>query len=176
MNDKMSENTASGFASDGWKMLEVDKEKIEERAYISLWRSVITQALMDAGSESKKSENKRAKHEAISWLLGGGEEFLTVCEMAEMCPDYVMRKAKEAIGRGCVWRKPSSVKKRKIKEENTPPLVLETKAANVGGYSIGGYVAVQNNHGYKEGDLPDVVGELGEIGCKNFLDKRDSGR
>ncbi len=176
MNDKMSENTASGFVPDGWKMLEVDREKLEERAYISLWRSVITQALMDAGSESKKTENKRAKHEAISWLLGGGEEFLTVCEMAEMCPDYVMRKAKEAIGRGCVWRKSSSVKARKLTQENTPSLVLETKAANVGRYSISGYAAVQGIHECEEGNMPDVVGALGRVRCKKILDKCDLSR
>ncbi len=87
---------------------------------ISLWRAVITQALMDAGSNSKKMEMRKAKAEAISWLSGSCDDFETVCSYAHLNPDYVKTKAKYAIARGCVWRElnPNSfIKNRKNKTE-----------------------------------------------------------
>ena len=73
--------------------------------YISLWRAVITQALMDAGSRSSKPHMRVARAHAISWLSGVSPEFYTVCSLAYMDPYYVKTKAKEAMARGCSWRK-----------------------------------------------------------------------
>lgn len=70
----------------------------------ALWRAVITQALMDAGSNSNKVEYRKEKARAIAWLNGDTEDFLEVCSMAGLDPDYVKRKAYEAIKNGCKWR------------------------------------------------------------------------
>ena len=56
--------------------------------------------------------------------------------MADMCPDYVMQKAKEAIDRGCVWRKARPVIQKKrysIRgiDGDVPPVIIETKSAMV---------------------------------------------
>lgn len=112
----------------------------EDKAVIALWRAVITQALMDAGSQSKKSENKKAKQEAIDWLTRDKESFLSVCAMADMCPDYVREKALWAIERGCRWRNDG----RSVEEPQKPPLKIDTKSSNVaadeGGYDNAGFV------------------------------------
>lgn len=71
---------------------------------MALWSAVITQALMDAGSESRKPEAQHEKAKAIRWLLGNSEDFITVCLNAGLDPHYIRSKAKEAIERGCVWR------------------------------------------------------------------------
>ncbi len=71
----------------------------------ALWRAVITQALMDAGSESKKPEMKFERAQAISWLSGLSPDFSATCLMAGFDPLYIRQKAKEAIARGCAWRK-----------------------------------------------------------------------
>lgn len=71
----------------------------------ALWKAVITQALMDAGSNSRKVEAMQEKEAAIRWLLGASEDFTAVCLHAGMDPGYVRRKAMEAIARGCSWRK-----------------------------------------------------------------------
>lgn len=71
----------------------------------AMWRSVITQALMDAGSNSNKPEFKKEKARAISWLSGDSDDFNEVCIMADLDPRYVKERAKEAIKRGCKWRK-----------------------------------------------------------------------
>lgn len=82
-----------------------DSEKLNEiKNYQSLWRAVITQALMDAGNNCKKPEYKKIKAEAISWLSGYSDGFEQVCIMADLPADYVKQKAKEAIKRGCKWR------------------------------------------------------------------------
>lgn len=71
----------------------------------ALWTAVITQALMDAGSASAKPEAQHEKAKAIRWLLGNSEDFITVCQNAGKDPAYIRAKAKEAIDRGCVWRR-----------------------------------------------------------------------
>ena len=73
----------------------------------SLWRAVITQALMDAASRSAKSEARRAREDALNWLLGQGRDFEDVCENADLDPDYVRCKAREALARGFEWRLPA---------------------------------------------------------------------
>lgn len=83
----------------------------------SMWRAVITQALMDAASKSKKRENLKAKREAKEWLLGESDDFLSVCCLADMNPSYVKKKIKLALARGCTWRndnKKKSIEKEKI--------------------------------------------------------------
>jgi hypothetical protein len=72
-----------------------------------LWRAVITQALMDASSHSKKTEAKRSKTEAIQWLKGESDDFLDVCDQANLNPSYVREKAVQALLRGCNWRLPA---------------------------------------------------------------------
>jgi hypothetical protein len=88
---------------------------------VALWRAVITQSLQDAGSNSKKPEMRKAKAEAIAWLAGTCEDFEEVCENAHLGTDYVRKKSKEAIARGCVWREvnPNSfTKNRKQKKQD----------------------------------------------------------
>lgn len=71
-----------------------------------LWRAVITQALMDAASQSRKTEAQRSRHDALNWLLSEGTDFEVVCDNAGLCPDYVRTRARQALKRGCQWRLP----------------------------------------------------------------------
>ena len=90
---------------------------IGERA---LWRAVITQALMDASSQSKKMELKYEKSQALCWLTASNEDFRTVCENAGYCPHYIREQSIEAIKRDCKWRAPAKIRptaKPKIREE-----------------------------------------------------------
>lgn len=76
----------------------------EELAMRALWRSVLTQALMDAANKSKKKTEKISKMKAIQWLLEDNHDFTEVCRLADMEPDYVRAQAKAALSRGCKWR------------------------------------------------------------------------
>lgn len=71
-----------------------------------LWRAVITQALMDAATKSRKSHHRRAREDALGWLLSKTSDFEMVCDNAGFDPDYVRNRAKQAITRGCTWRLP----------------------------------------------------------------------
>lgn len=86
----------------------------------SMWRAVITQALMDAGSKSKKQEMRYDRAQAISWLSGTSPDFYAVCAMADLDPEYVKLKATQAIKQGCKWRE-ESVKKPKLRDVGTAP-------------------------------------------------------
>lgn len=92
---------------------------------VALWRAVITQALMDAGSNSNKRSARIEKAQAISWLSGASKDFAIVCSMAEYEPSYVKQKAKEAIKRGCVWKK--SEKKKVAAKKSGIKKLMETK-------------------------------------------------
>lgn len=70
----------------------------------SIWRAVIVQALMDASTNSKKSENLQSKQDALIWLRGNSKDFLTVCDYAGFEPSFVRDMCKKALERGCQWR------------------------------------------------------------------------
>lgn len=72
-----------------------------------LWRAVITQALMDAASKSRKGEAKRTRADALDWLLNNTTDFIAVCDNAGFDPSYVRTRAKQALARGCEWRLPN---------------------------------------------------------------------
>lgn len=71
-----------------------------------LWRAVITQALMDAASRSRKVEARRARNDALAWLLSGESDFEAVCDNAGLDPDYVRSRARLALQRDFTWRLP----------------------------------------------------------------------
>ena len=73
----------------------------------SLWKAVITQALMDAASNSGKSEAGRYKREALAWLLDETSDFENVCDNAGLDPDYVRSRVRQALARDCRWRLPA---------------------------------------------------------------------
>lgn len=98
---------------------------------MALWKAVITQALMDAGSESKKPEAQHAKTKAIRWLLGFSDDFITVCLNAGKNPERVRDDAKAAIARGCVWRQGMAEKRQRdcampIEQKNTRPVMIHS--------------------------------------------------
>lgn len=74
-----------------------------------LWRAVITQALMDAASQSRKSEAKRLRSDALNWLLSDTDDFTAVCDNAGLDPDYVRSRARTALTRNCQWRLPAGM-------------------------------------------------------------------
>lgn len=91
----------------------------------ALWRAVITQALMDAASKSKKMELKYEESQALCWLTTNGEDFRTVCENAGFDPFYIRRQSIEALKRDCQWRTPnnSGIKKEISKSSHSTPEV-----------------------------------------------------
>jgi hypothetical protein len=59
--------------------------------------AIIVQALLDTRSNSKKYDDILAKQQAIRWLAGRSRDFSQICFLAGFSPEYVARKAKEAI-------------------------------------------------------------------------------
>lgn len=85
-----------------------EEGKTEEEA---LWAGVITQAIMDAKSNSKKKEAIRWKAEAMAWLFQENDGFNEVCINAGFNPKWVREQAVEARKCDYVWRKPPKRKK-----------------------------------------------------------------
>lgn len=77
------------------------------RGEMAMWRAVITQALTDAATDSRKAEAQFHKNEALHWLTGRSEDFSTVCHYAGFEPGYIRRMVKNALARQCKWRLPA---------------------------------------------------------------------
>lgn len=67
----------------------------------ALWRAIIMQAILDLTSNSSRTEEKLAKKQAESWLLGNSIDFLDVCRWAEYSPQRVRSKALMTIENCC---------------------------------------------------------------------------
>ena len=93
----------------------------------ALWQAVITQALMDAASGSSKAEAQQDKMQAIRWLMGGSDDFISVCHHAGMDPEFVQQKVREALARNCRWRAEPGQGPKATKAEF--PKHYETKSA-----------------------------------------------
>ncbi len=87
------------------------------RGEVSLYRGVVMQALIDCYTLSKRTEDQNARLDAFSWFSLQNDDFLTVCSYADMDPNYVLRKAKEAIAKGCAWRQDER-KERRLAKRN----------------------------------------------------------
>lgn len=93
------------------------------RGEIATWTGVLTQALLDASSKSRKPENLKAKREALAWIRGYSEDFQQVCDMAQMDPELTHRKMIKALENDCVWRLPSGLGWRsKLRQQLLAPL------------------------------------------------------
>lgn len=64
-----------------------------------LYIAVIIQQFCDALSRSNSRESRCHRIIARSWLLGKSKGFRTICYCAGIDPDFVQRKAKEAIAK-----------------------------------------------------------------------------
>jgi hypothetical protein len=90
---------------DGSLEITVERDPSDNiRGEQALWRAVITQALMDAASQSAKMEAKYYKSQALCWLTGFSDDFYTVCDFAGLPADYVRYKSVNALARNCRWR------------------------------------------------------------------------
>lgn len=63
----------------------------------ALWRAVILQAILDATSTAKRSENVVEKQKALNWIFDRNTDFDTICFLAGYSTGYVQRKAKQFI-------------------------------------------------------------------------------
>jgi hypothetical protein len=122
--------TAPHIKSDKWESVAENDDGFNgEKA---LWRAIITQALMDAGSEPSKKEMIYERAQAMAWLSGWSKDFLTVCSLAGLEPEYVRQKAQEAIKRGCKWRANYREEKRRLHNKARVGQVPESKSLNSG--------------------------------------------
>ncbi len=113
------------------------------RGETALWVAVITQAMMDALSKANNSEARYHKDEAIRWLSDNSKDFVYVCTLAGLDPNYVRRKAKKALVSPVAWRaapgkgkryqerkaKRAAAAKRSIK--SSPPSSPSQQSSNV---------------------------------------------
>lgn len=71
----------------------------------SLWRATIVQVCLDLTSNSQTGEAIKARREAEIYFRS--KDFITICDYANLNPDYVREKVKAYIDKGAQWRLPA---------------------------------------------------------------------
>lgn len=79
------------------EILQDSNHKEEHKAEILLWRSVVMQGLEDLSLSPYTKKNKRWRNQAIQWFINKDENFYTICECAELCPEKVLNIAYNII-------------------------------------------------------------------------------
>lgn len=64
---------------------------------IALWKSVITQALLDATIQQNDIQSKAIRHKAKAWFNITNKDFIQICEMANLEPSIIQKKALQTI-------------------------------------------------------------------------------
>lgn len=83
----------------------------------SIWRAVISQAFIDLIKNSKRSEDVLAKYSAKKWFTENNTNFKTVCELAGVDPNWVLKQIKYVINNPLIYNGKHDVKKN-IKKYN----------------------------------------------------------
>lgn len=100
-----------------------------------MWRAVVAQALSDAASNSYKPEARYHRRQAIAWLTGMSEDFITVCELAGLDPKFIREKAMTALenahaSRSTILQHHHRQKKRPRALNTSARMKLRTDAVN----------------------------------------------
>ncbi len=82
--------------------------KIKE---VALWRAVILQAIQDLLTESKRTEEKNARNSALCWLDINNKDFIIVCYLAGLNPEFVLRKVRDGVINQSKWRRKCDIGK-----------------------------------------------------------------
>lgn len=85
-----------------------EKKRIHE---VSLWRAVILQTILDCLTQSKRTENIKARKEAIAWFDELNEDFRTVCRFADLESTFVIKCVKHALVNQHLWRRTCDIGK-----------------------------------------------------------------
>lgn len=72
-------------------------KNFNEIAEIALFKSVITQMIIDATNTSDVPRLKRLELKAKKWLFGNSDDFRMVCSMASLSHSYVYKIAREVV-------------------------------------------------------------------------------
>lgn len=70
----------------------------------SLWKAVITQAVIDACNRNTDLESMQDKRKAIRWLTIPNIDFIHVCLNAGLEPSHIRKLAKKALLHPTLWR------------------------------------------------------------------------
>ena len=64
---------------------------------VGLCKAIITQAIIDSTCNAGEGESRKERLEALWWLFGDDEEFIQICDGAQLEPCFVRKLAIEAM-------------------------------------------------------------------------------
>jgi hypothetical protein len=73
-----------------------DRDVLGEKA---LWQSVLMQAALDAISSPKTKKEKVERAKTISWFSMGNHDYLAVCSLADLEPEFIIKGVRKAVAK-----------------------------------------------------------------------------
>ena len=70
-----------------------------------LWRAKISQAISDSLSQSSRTDLKVAKECARSWFSSNNSDFINVCFLAQLDPNYVLKHVNHALTNPSLYKR-----------------------------------------------------------------------
>ena len=66
---------------------------------LSLWRAVLIQALADLRLPNSNERYRLWRKQATEWFIEADEDFIMVCECANLSPQYIRKMAYDIIAK-----------------------------------------------------------------------------
>jgi hypothetical protein len=73
------------------------KENQERSPELILWQAVIAQAITDAKYNGLRKNYLECKRVAVAWCSNFSRDFKTICQYADIDPDYAYKKIRTAM-------------------------------------------------------------------------------
>lgn len=64
---------------------------------VTLCKAIITQAIIDSTCVGTEVESRKDRYKALAWIFGESEDFIQICDGADLEPSYVRKLAINAI-------------------------------------------------------------------------------
>lgn len=75
------------------ELLYLNESSNDLKGEVGLWKAVIIRALEDLSLPSSNKRYKLWKKQACLWFTQADEEFITICELANLSPQYILKLA-----------------------------------------------------------------------------------
>lgn len=96
---------ANSYVYQGNKEQIIEDQSEKHCPFRAVWRAVITQAIIDITSGSRKTADIVERNLTESWFSKQCPDFMTVCTLADLDPSYVLERVKIARQYPKKWKK-----------------------------------------------------------------------
>lgn len=108
----------------------LDNYKFEIEGERALWQSVIMQAVLDLQVKADNLKKKIKRAETLKWFSKQDEDFMFVCQMADLDADMIIKGARKLFKAHHKSFKRKNTSKSKIEQKNSKIATVDIELTN----------------------------------------------